>query len=168
MDPAADVDRKILLIETRQVPRGATVTFPVADLNAWVRAQARELVPEGLREPKLKLANGSATATALVDFIKLRHSAGVDTNWLLSKLIEGEKPVLVVATLRCSQGQATVHPLRVEIGGLAVTGATLDFLIETFLLPLFPNAKVDKPFALADGVDRIDITPGAAWVYMKK
>ena len=168
VDPAADVERKIQLIESGHTRRGSMITFPVADLNAWIRVQAHELVPEGFRQSKLTLGNGSATATALVDFIKIRHAAGVETNWLVSKLIEGEKPVLVTATLRCAHGQATVHPVRVEIGGLAVTGATLDFLIENFLLPMFPNATIDKPFPLADGVDRIDITPEAAWVYMQR
>ena len=62
----------------------------------------------------------------------------------------------------------TVHLVRVEIGGLAVSGSTLDFLIHTFFLPLYPNAKIDEPVELADGIDRIEVTPAAARVYIKK
>ena len=70
--------------------------------------------------------------------------------------------------IQSARGRATVHVTRVEIGGLAVSGASLDFLINTFLLPLYPNAKIDEPFALAHGVDRIEVTPAAARVYMRK
>ncbi len=57
---------------------------------------------------------------------------------------------------------------RVEIGGLAVTGTTLDFLIHTFFMPLYPNAKINQEFELADGIDRIEVTPAEARVYIKK
>jgi hypothetical protein len=56
----------------------------------------------------------------------------------------------------------------VEIGGLAVSGSTLDFLIHTFFMPLYPNAKIDEPFELADRIDRIEVTPAAARVYIRK
>lgn len=162
------VSHKLDLIENHQAKPGSVIVFPAADLNAWGRAKAIEVVPEGLGEPRLELGNGSATAYALVDFLKLRHAAGIETNWLVAKLIEGEKAVRVTATIESSRGRATVHLTRVEIGGLAVTGAPLDFLIQTFFMPLYPDAQIDKPFALADGVERIDVTPAEARVYIKK
>ena len=59
---------------------GAVYTFTVAELNAWARAKAPTVVPQGLRELRLELGNNSATGTALVDFIKLRKGAGEETN----------------------------------------------------------------------------------------
>ena len=35
-------------------------------------------------------------------------------------------------------------------------------------MPLYPNAKIDEPFELADRIDRIEVTPAAARVYIKK
>ncbi len=171
--PAADslavqADRKIELIESGRAKPGAVFVFTAAELNAFARVQAREVVPEGLRQPKLQLGNGTATGEALVDFLKLRHGAGEQTNWLIAKLIQGEKRVVASVEIQSARGRATVHVTRVEIGGLAVSGASLDFLINTFLLPLYPNAKIDEPFALAHGVDRIEVTPAAARVYMRK
>ena len=49
-----------------------------------------------------------------------------------------------------------------------MSGAPLDFLIQTFFLPLYPNAKIDVPFELAHRVDRIEVTPAEARAYMKK
>ena len=168
-DPLAEsVTRKLDIIQSGHARPGAVFVFTAAELNAWARAKAPAVVPEGLREPRVELGNGTATGNALVDFLKLRHSAGVETNWLMAKLIQGEKRVIATAGIQSARGQATVHLLRVEIGGLAVSGATLDFLIQTFLLPIYPNATIDEPFELSDRVDRIEVTPAAARVYIKR
>jgi hypothetical protein len=168
-DPlAASVTRKLDLIESGQAKPGSVFRFTSAELNAWARATAPTAVPEGFRQPRIELGNGVATGYALIDFLKVRHSAGVETNWLVAKLIQGEKPVMAKAGIDSAHGQATVHLLRVEIGGLAVSGATLDFLIRNFFLPLYPHAKIDEPFTLENRMDRIEVTPAEARIYIKK
>ena len=57
---------------------------------------------------------------------------------------------------------------RVEISGIAVTGAALDFLVNQFFLQLFPDAKVNQPFELHDNIERIDIQPDGVRVTMRK
>jgi hypothetical protein len=167
-DPQVErVDRKLDLIQNGHAKPGSVVVFTVAELNAWGRAKAAEVAPEGLRQARLELGNGTATAYALVDFLKLRHAAGIETNWVVAKLIEGEKPLKVMAGIQSGHGRATVHLTRVEIGGIAVSGAPLDFLIQTFFMPLYPDAKIDQPFELADGVDRIEVTPAEARAYIR-
>jgi hypothetical protein len=167
-DPlAAEVSRKLDLIESGKAAPGAIVRFSSAELNAWVRAKAPAIIQEGLRQPHLTLGNGEASASALIDFLKVRHSSGVETSWLVAKLIQGEKLVTARASIQSAHRQATVHILRVEIGGLAVTGAALDFLVQNFFRPFYPDAKIDEPFELAANVDRIEVTPAAALVYIK-
>ena len=168
-DPqAASVTRKLDILESGKAKPGAVYVFPVADLNAWARVKVPEVVPKGMRQPRLELGPNRATAYALVDFLKVREGAGVETNWLVSKLIEGEKRVKVSARIQSARGQATVYLERVEIGGLAVSGSTLDFLIHNFFMPIYPNAKIDEPFELADRIDHIEVTPAEARVYIKK
>lgn len=164
---AAGVNRKLDLIESGRAKPGSVMRFTQAELNAWVRVKAPTVVPQGFRQPRLVLGNGEATASARVDFLKLRDASGLATNWLVAKLIQGEKPVTVRATIRSARGRATVHLESVEIGGLDVSGATLDFLVRNFFLPLYPDAKIDEPFELADGVERIEVTPAAALVYIR-
>ena len=53
--------------------------------------------------------NNIAIGTALVDFIKLRKGAGEETNWLVTKLIQGEKRVKVTARIQSANGGATVN-----------------------------------------------------------
>jgi hypothetical protein len=168
-DPLVErVQHKLDLIQNGKAKPGSVIVFSVAELNVWGRAKAKEVAPEGFREARLELGNGTATAHALVDFLKLRHAAGIETNWLVTKLIQGEKPLKVMATIQSAKGRATVHLTRVEIGGLAVSGAPLDFLIQTFFTPLYPDAQIDQPFVLSDGVERIEVTPAAARAYMKR
>ena len=169
VDPAAaNVTRKLDIIQNGRAKPGAVFVFTSAELNAWVRVKAPMVVPEGLRQPRLEMGNGTATGYALVDFLKLQHGAGIETNWLVSKLIQGEKRLMATASIQSANGRATVHLIRVEIGGLAVSGATLDFLIDTFFRPLYPDAKIDEPFELSDRVERIEVTPAEARVYIKK
>jgi hypothetical protein len=168
-DPqAAHVAHKFDIIQSGKAKPGSVYVFTVAELNAWARAKIPSVVPQGVRQPRLELGNSSATGYALVDFLKMRQGAGEQTNWLVAKLIQGEKPVKVTARIQSAKGRATVTLQRVEIGGLAVSGGTLDFLIHTFFMPLYPNAKIDEPFELADRIDRIEVTPAAARVYIKK
>jgi hypothetical protein len=168
-DPlAASVTRRLDLIERGKAKPGEVFRFTTAELNAWVRVKTPTIVHAGFRDPQLRLGNGTAHASALIDFLKVRQAEGIDTNWLVSKLIQGEKLVTADASIESSHGQATVHLIRVEIGGLAVTGAPLDFLIQNFFKPFYPEAQIDQPFELADSVDRIVATPTAALVYVRR
>jgi hypothetical protein len=168
-DPVAlAAGRKLDLIESGHAKPGAVFRFSSAELNAWVRMKAPMIVPAGFRQPRLVLGNGEASASALIDFLKVRDASGIQTNWLIAKLIQGEKLVTTRATIQSAHGQATVHLVRVEIGGLAVTGAPLDFLMQNFFRPFYPNARIDEPFELAGDVDRIEVTPAEARVYIRK
>lgn len=156
------------MIQNGRAQPGSVYTFSAAELNAWGRYKVPQVVPAGVRQPRLELGNGTATAYALVDFVKVRQGLGQSTNWLLANLIEGEKRVEVRARIESGNGRATVHLLRVEIGGLAVSGTTLDLMIRTFFLPFYPNAKIDEPFELAGGIDHIDVAPARARAVLKK
>lgn len=142
--------------------------FSAREMNAYARSCIPKYAPAGVREAKLDLGDGTATASALVDFLKLRHAAGVETNWLLAKLIEGERPVLVAAHIQSANGTATVTLDRVELSGVAVGGAPLDLLIQTFFSPIFPEARINQPFRLRHGLDHVAVTAEGLQVYARK
>jgi len=156
--------RKVDSIEAGRLRSGARVILTYPELNAWAAKEA----PTGVRDPQLRAtARDLATGAALVDFGKLERSAGRQPGWLMSKLLDGERPVSVTARIRSSAGRATVDIQRVEISGIVIDGRTLDFLMENFLLPMYPDAVVGKPFELGCGIDRIDVSPSAVAVLMK-
>lgn len=167
IDPASVVRAKIKQIESGKVRSGTVFSFSPSDLTAYARSEIPH-VPEGVRQPRLEFGYGTASAYALIDFLRIRHGQGEQTPWLISKLIEGERPVKVETRIKSAGGKATVYLERVEISGLAVTGSTLDFLVNTFFLPLYPNAKINEPFELSDRVDRIEVSPTQARVLIGK
>jgi hypothetical protein len=156
--------QKLDSIEAGRLRSGARVVLTFSELNAWA---ARE-VPAGVRNPQLRAdSRDLATGAALIDFGKLERSAGRRPGWLMSKLLDGERPVSVTARVRSSAGRATVDIQRVEISGLAIDGGTLDFLIQNFLIPMYPEAVIGKPFELGHGIDRLDVSPSAVAVLLK-
>lgn len=161
------VQRKLDAIDQHKVHKGAEIVFTQHEINAWAAVEAPKAVPEGLREPHIELGQNTATGSALVDFVKIEQSRGKSMNWLMAKLLAGEKPVSVEVELRSAKGQATVFLRSVKISGTVITGSVLDFLLKNLFLPLFPDARIDQPFELEDGIERIAIRPRAVLVKMK-
>jgi hypothetical protein len=160
----ASARQKLDSIETGRLRSGTRVVLTFPELNALVSREA----PAGVRNPQLRAASpGLATGAALIDFGKLERSAGRSPGWLMSKLLDGERPVTVTARVRSSGGRATVDVQRVEISGLTIDGNTLDFLIQNFLIPMYPDAVIGKPFELGHGIDRLDVSPSAVAVLLK-
>lgn len=158
------VRRKLDLIETATLPPGKRIDLSLSELNAYVAHEVATAVPDGVRSPKLQLGTQTATGTALIDFGKLRRAQGRPPGWLLSKLLDGERPVTVTASIQSSAGRATVEVRSVEISGLAIEGQALDFLIDNFLIPRYPEAAIGRPFELGHRIDRLDIQPKAVSV----
>jgi len=155
---------KFSRIESESLRSGSRVTLTSRELNAYVEQEA-PTVTEGVRNLKLELvAPEVARGSALIDFAKVRRSQGHPPGWLMSKLLEGERPVSVTARIRSAGGRATVDVRRVEISGIEIDGRTLDFLIQNVLLPLYPSAVVGRPFELGHRIEKLDVQPGAVGV----
>lgn len=153
--------RKIDSIDGDLLKPGARVELTPRELNAY----AEHYLPQGVRNPQVEVvAPGTATGSAMVDFGKLQRSLGYHPGWLMSKLLDGERPVSVTARIRSAGGQATVDVQSVQVSGLLIDGATLDFLIRNVLLPVYPDAVVGRPFALGHHIQELDVQPRAIGV----
>lgn len=167
-DPLSErASNKLERIESGQTQPGSVILFTAAEINAWARARVPEFL-EGVRDPRVQLGTGTASGTALVDFVKMRKGEGVVTNPLIARFIEGERPVKVAVRIESSGGAATVYLTGVEISGVAASGRMLDFLVNQFFAPLFPDAKINRPFELRDNIDRLDVRPDGVRVTMRR
>jgi hypothetical protein len=158
---------KLERIEMGQAAPGSVTAFSPAEINAVVRSTIPTMV-EGVRNPQVQFGMGTASGTALVDLLKMRRSEGGATNPLIAMLLEGERPIKVNIRVESAHGIATVFLTSVEISGVAASGRMLDFLVQQIFLPMFPDAKINQPFELRDGIDRIDIRPDGARITMQK
>jgi len=157
-DDYLSAKRKFDEIEAGRLRAGTRVELSSGELNAYIARQA----PAGVRDPKIVLAApGVASGTALVDFNKLERGQGRQPGWLMTKLLEGERPVSVTARIHSADGRATVDVEKVEIGGVEIDGRTLDFLIQKVVLPQYPDVMVGQPFELGYRINKLDVRPKA-------
>lgn len=169
LHPAASSDyaavvHKFSLIEGDRLRPGSRVVLTERELNAYARHEVAEVAPDGVRNPRLDLGPGRATASALIDFGKLRRAEGKPPGRIMSYLLDGERPVTITARIRSSAGTATVDVESVEISGITIEGQLLEFLIRNYLLPAYPQAKVGRPFELRHRIERLDVQPSAVGV----
>jgi hypothetical protein len=144
-----------------QLKPGARVVLSPGELNAYARQEA----PPGVRNTSVRIVSpGVAQGSALVDFGKMRRAQGYQPGWLMSRLLDGERPVNVTARITSGKGRAQVDVQRVEISGVVIDGKTLEFLIENLLLPLYPDAAVNRPFELKHHIERFEVQPSAVGV----
>jgi hypothetical protein len=163
-DNYSSAKQKLDLIEADRLGTGAHVSLTYPELDAWAAHEA----PDGVRNPHIRVTSrGTATGSAMIDFAKVRRAQGQPPGWLMSKLLEGERPVSVTVRIRSSGGVATVDVERVEISGVVIDGSTLDFLIQNILLPLYPDAAVGRPFELGHRIDHMDVAPTAVAVVIR-
>jgi hypothetical protein len=163
-DDYGSAKQKLAQIEGGKLKSGARVTFTPGEIGAYAAKEA----PNGVRNPRLELQPGIAKGNALIDFGKVRRAQGYQPNWLMAKLLDGERPISVTARIHSGGGKATVDVQSVEISGMTIDGKMLDFLIQNFLLAMYPDAVVGKPFELGHRIDRLDIQRGSVGVVIGK
>ncbi|MEX2263109.1 MAG: hypothetical protein WD696_14230 [Bryobacteraceae bacterium] len=164
----ASAKRKIASIQADRLQPGSLVSLSAGELNAYVEQEVRGVVPEGIRNPKVHLGSGTATASGMIDFVKVGRSKGQEPGWLLSTLLEGERPVSVNARIRSSNGTAVVDVQRVEVSGVPIEGKMLEYLIDNYLRTYYPEAKVGEPFELGHRIDRLEVKPAAVGIVIRK
>jgi hypothetical protein len=153
--------QKVDSIESGRLQAGARVDLSLKELNAF----AEKEVPVGVRNPTLVLAEPeTVTGTALVDFGKLRRAQGYRPGWLMSKLLDGERPVSATARIHTGGGRVTVEVKRAAVSGIEIDGATLEFIIQNFVVPFYPEAVVGRPVVMGFRIDRLQLAPAGVGV----
>jgi hypothetical protein len=157
----ASARQKIDSIEGGQLRAGTRVDLSLQELNAFAAKES----PVGIRNLKLVVTEPeTVSGSALVDFGKLRRAQGYEPGWLLSKLLDGERPVTATARIRSGAGKVTVDVKQASISGVAMDGGTLDFVIQNFIIPFYPEAMVGHPVAMGFRIDRLQLAPAGVGV----
>ncbi len=167
-DDFASIQRKMDDIVKDHVRPGERIFLSQRELDAYLREQALAIAPKAVRNTTVQLADESGTASAMVNFLELNKARGGQSNWIMEKMFDGDRPVQVSVHVQSEHGKARVHVDRVEIGGAVIQGAPLDFLIQNYVIPQFPNARVDQWFLLEHRMDHFEIHPSGATVVIRK
>lgn len=148
--------KKIDLIADGQASPGSTVQFTPAEVNEYARAEIRNgNAGAGIRDDSLRLEAGAAVWSAIVDFSRIPNLKSLSSNWLLGRLLQGEKPVSVRFTLESGRGYATVNVVEVTISGVTFEGESLAFLAQALVRSRYADARLGEPFELDHNIERI-------------
>ena len=113
-----------------------TTTLTAEELSAYIN-EGGVTLPVGVENVKFSGMNGSVMAVTRVDFDKI--TAGKSSMNPLMLLFSGQHDVTVTADAQGSQGRATVNVRTVEIDGVTVPRAALEYFVSKYLQPKYGN-----------------------------
>jgi hypothetical protein len=156
---AVTMAERLEQISTDTVPPGTEFRFSAQEVNEYARTKANTAASGALSHPRILLGTGSVTGFVKVDFVKLRESAGDPPGWVFKKLFSGEKDLRVDVKVACASQKCQLDIRRAEVAGVVIQGAALEYLLQSFVLPYYPDVVIGKPFELDHNVDRFEISP---------
>jgi len=131
-------------------PDTKATTITEDEINAYLAANLVEL-PKGVHNPRLTGENGVVTANTEVNFDEVKEGRS-SSNPLLA-VFSGTHHVKVTANASGTGGRGTVHVQDVEIDGVTVPRMALEFFVDRYLKPKYPNVGLDSTFALPAKID---------------
>jgi hypothetical protein len=158
---------KLDKLTNNKLKPGESVTFSLAETQAWAAAKVAEEVPQGIRDLKIELGEDTASSSAMVDLLKVQQSRGKPVGFAVT-MFQGEHPLKISVRVNSGDGKITVNLTRLELSGVVVEGTALDFLIKSFFVPLYPDAKIGQPVDFDYNVDHIQIHPDGLRIVIKK
>ena len=155
------MDKKIATLEanatdTLSQPQQTTLTQD--ELNAYI-AEGGVQVPKGLYDIKFALTAGSVQAASKVDFDQLSEGHG-GGNPIFSALFSGMHDVEVEAQASGTSGEGTVTIQSAKLDGVTVPKSALQYLIEHYVKPKYPQAGMTSTFQLPARIDSAEVQQG--------
>jgi hypothetical protein len=120
------------------------------EVNDYLRS-GRVQLPQGVNKVTLEGQSGHVVALLLVDFDKIREGQR-SANPLLS-LFSGTHNVRVESDAAGAGGQGKVHVRTVSLDGTEIPHMALEFFVEKYITPKYPNVGMDSVFQLPDRID---------------
>jgi hypothetical protein len=124
--------------------------FTELEVNAYLNSGKVDL-PKGVTHPQLSGSDNHVTANARVDFDAFTEDQG-SANPLM-RLFSGTHDVEVNAQCVGIRGEGRVHIDSVAIDGISVPKAALDYFVQKYIKPKYPDLGIDSTFDLPARVD---------------
>ncbi len=108
-------------------------------------------LPRGVKKVTLQGQSGVVTGLATVDFDEIR--AGQRSSNPLLAIFSGVHNVRVEADAAGNGGQGRVHVRSVSLDGTEIPRMMLEFFVQKFITPKYPEIGLDSKFQLPDKID---------------
>jgi len=120
------------------------------EINDYLASNHVQL-PQGVKKVRMEGRSGVVDAFVNVDFDEIRGGQR-SANPLLS-LFSGKHDVHLQADAAGSGGQGKVHVRSVSIDGIDVPQMALQFFVEKYITPKYPNVGIDSTFKMPNKID---------------
>ncbi len=149
----ASADRKIsamVAFESNPPKSGLVTRLTDREINAYF-AEGGVKWPDGVSDVKIDDQPAVINGSGLVDFDKV--TAKNRSNNPLLALFSGVHTVRVTAQASAVRGRASVKVQSVSLDGLEIPRAALEYFVEKYLQPKYPEADLDSVFGMPDRID---------------
>jgi hypothetical protein len=149
------MDKKISVIESNSsnpLAQPQTTTITQDELNAYL-TEGGVTIPKGLSKVKIQFTPGIVHASSQVDFDQLSEGHGTGGNPILSALFSGTHDVDAEGQASGSNGQGTVTIETLKLDGVPVPKSALQYLIQHYVKPKYPNAGMTSTFNLPEKIE---------------
>jgi hypothetical protein len=150
---ADSADAKFAYIEqngAKSQPDPTPTVLSEDEINDYL-ASGRVEIPQGVKKVRLQGQSGKVTAFLTVDFDQLRENQR-SANPFMS-MFSGTHDVTVETDAAGSAGQGKVHVSTVSLDGTEIPRMALQFFVERYLTPKYPNVGLDSQFKLPNRID---------------
>ena len=147
------MERKLDHIESNAqapAPDSKPTVMTEEEVNAYVNSGAVQL-PRGVQRVRLEGQAGVVTAHTRVDFDQITQGSR-SINPLLA-LFSGVHDVEVTAHAHGERGVGHVHADHVILDGVEVPQMALQFFVDRYLKPKYPEIGIDSRFQMPDRID---------------
>lgn len=118
-------------------------------------AAGRVVLPQGVKKVSFKGQSGVVTTFAVIDFDEIRQGQH-SSNPMLS-LFNGTHNVNIEADAAGTAGKGKVHVRTVTLDGIEVPKMALEYFVNKYIKPKYPNLGIDSEFQLPNKIDAATI-----------
>jgi hypothetical protein len=147
------MQQKLDYIETnadRQPPARKPTAITNKEFEAWLNGGGVAL-PAGISNVQFSSVPAVITANARVDFDKL--TAGAKSANPLLSIFSGVHDVVLTAQASGAQGTGSVRVESMSIDGVKVPRMAMQYAVDKYLKPKYPNVGLDSTFRLPARID---------------
>ena len=148
---------------TEQLP-GETIIFTEAEINSLLEYEYKPEMPEGIRDPSVRIEQDHGKIHAFVDIGKMQQVAGGSWGGLWALLFSGERELNAQCGPRALDGRAAIAVESVQFGGATLPRMLVDWLISATVSDA--EAGSGNPVVLPESIRSVRLEPERAIVVM--
>ncbi len=137
-----------------------SVRISEVEANSYLQFEMLPYYPPGVSRVRLQFHPARTQGSLQADFGKLKAAFGGSGNPLIDYFLQGVHTLGADGTFTSSGGIARFALQTVTLDGVALPRMVVDFLIERYLKPSFPEVSIDRPFRLPFSIDKMSVEEG--------